>query len=78
METGVGRAHNMALAALDGFSLPGDISASDRYWAEDIVDPPAQLADDGCLVLPDGPGIGVDVVASRVEAVEIDRWDVVA
>lgn len=73
LETGVGRAHNMALAALDGFSLPGDISASDRYWAQDLVEPAATLDDDGCLALSDRPGLGVDVVESRVDACAVDR-----
>jgi O-succinylbenzoate synthase len=59
LETGVGRAANLALAALPGFLLPGDISASRRYYAEDITDP-FDLAD-GCMRVPDGPGAGVTV-----------------
>ena len=61
LETGIGRAHNVAQATLPNFLLPGDISASDRYWKEDIVDPPFRLNDDGTLDVPDGPGIGVEV-----------------
>ncbi|MBN2492096.1 MAG: o-succinylbenzoate synthase [Planctomycetes bacterium] len=66
LESGVGRAHNLALAALPDFTLPGDISAADRYYREDIVDPPARLGPGGCLALPDAPGIGVTVLEDRV------------
>lgn len=60
LESGVGRAHNVALATLEGFSLPGDISASRRYWSEDIVTPEFVL-DDGTMRVPEGHGIGVSV-----------------
>jgi O-succinylbenzoate synthase len=40
LESGIGRAHNIAMSTLDGFSLPGDVSASSRYWSEDIIEPP--------------------------------------
>jgi o-succinylbenzoate synthase len=60
LETGVGRAANVALAALPGFTLPGDTSASDRYYARDIT-APFTLGSDGCLPVPQGPGLGVDV-----------------
>ena len=65
LESGVGRAHNVALASLPGFTLPGDISASRRYWAQDIVDPEF-VVQDGHMVVPTGPGIGVDVDVDRV------------
>ena len=68
LESGIGRAHNMALAALPAFNLPGDISASDRYYLQDIVDPPARLEAGGCLALPSAPGIGVTVLEERVNA----------
>jgi O-succinylbenzoate synthase len=69
LETGIGRAHNVAMATLPNFLLPGDISASDRYWEEDIVDPPFRLNDDGTLDVPDGPGIGVEVRRDLLERV---------
>jgi O-succinylbenzoate synthase len=69
LETGIGRAHNVAMASLPNFLLPGDISASDRYYAEDIVDPPFRLQDDGRLAVPKGAGIGVGVGMDRLEAV---------
>jgi O-succinylbenzoate synthase len=58
LETGIGRAANVALAALPGFTLPGDTSASDRYFAEDITAP--FLLENGALRVPTGPGIGID------------------
>ena len=67
LETGVGRAANVALAALPNFTLPGDTSASDRYFAEDIT-PPFVLGADGCLPVPQGPGIGVEVLRDVVDS----------
>lgn len=61
LETGVGRAANLALAALPGFTLPGDISAAARYWETDIVTEPAVLEADGTIRVPSGPGTGVEV-----------------
>jgi O-succinylbenzoate synthase len=68
LETGVGRAHNVALASLPGFTLPGDISGSARYFYQDIVDPPFVLNEDSTMSVPQGPGIGVDVELDRLEA----------
>lgn len=67
LESGVGRAHNVALASLPNFTLPGDISASSRYWAQDIVSPEFTVAD-GHMDVPTGPGIGVEIDTDRVEA----------
>jgi O-succinylbenzoate synthase len=67
LETGIGRAHNLALASLPGFTLPGDISASRRYWARDIVTPEHEVAD-GHMRVPTGPGIGVEVDVDRLDA----------
>jgi O-succinylbenzoate synthase len=69
-ETGIGRAHNLALASLPGFTLPGDISASRRYWKRDIVTPEHEV-EDGCMRVPTGPGIGVEVDVERVEALTV-------
>ncbi|MGD8623400.1 MAG: o-succinylbenzoate synthase [Anaerolineae bacterium] len=66
LETGIGRAHNVALASLPGFGLPGDISGSARYFHEDIVEPPFVVNGDGTMSVPRGPGIGVEVVAARL------------
>jgi O-succinylbenzoate synthase len=67
LETGPGRAANLALASLPNFALPGDISASDRYFEEDLIDPPVVLNDDGTITVPTGVGLGVNVVPERVE-----------
>jgi len=66
LETGIGRGPNVALAALPGFVLPGDTSASSRYYAEDLTEP-FEL-DDGHLAVPTGPGIGVDIRRDVLEA----------
>lgn len=63
LETGVGRALNLALATLPGMTLPGDLSAADRFWVEDVVTRPARLEDDGTIAVPDGPGSGVELRA---------------
>jgi O-succinylbenzoate synthase len=74
LETGIGRAHNVALASLPGFSLPGDISGSARYFHQDIVEPPFEVNADGTMTVPTDPGIGVDVVLDRLDAVTRRRW----
>ena len=66
LESGVGRAHNVALATLPGFTLPGDISASRRYWHEDIVDPEFVVVD-GEMHVPPGLGIGVELRTDLIE-----------
>jgi O-succinylbenzoate synthase len=68
LESGIGRAHNIALATLAGFTLPGDISASARYWEEDIIDPPVTVTARGTIKAPAGPGIGFEVNRSRVDS----------
>jgi len=76
LETGIGRAHNLALASLPGFTLPGDISASSRYFAEDVVEPAFSVNEDGTMDIPDGPGIGVQVRIDRLDAVTVRRMAV--
>jgi o-succinylbenzoate synthase len=66
LETGIGRAHNIAVASLPGFVLPNDISASNRYFTEDIVSPEFKLNQNGTITVPKGPGIGVDVVHEKL------------
>lgn len=72
LETGVGRAANLALASLPGFRFPGDISATDRYYEVDVAEPRFEL-EDGCLPVPQEPGLGVQVRGDRVSQFEIDR-----
>jgi O-succinylbenzoate synthase len=73
-ESGIGRAHNVALASLPGFTLPGDISASSRYFERDVIVPPVEVAKDGTVAVPTSPGLGYDVdvdfLESRTELVE--------
>jgi O-succinylbenzoate synthase len=66
LETGIGRAHNVHLASLPNFSLPGDIAASRRYFQPDVIDPPIEVRADGTIPVPTGPGIGVTVVEERI------------
>jgi len=66
LETGIGRAHNVAIASLPGFVLPNDISASNRYFKEDIVTPEFKLNPDGTITVPTGPGLGVDVFHEKL------------
>ena len=73
LETGIGRAANLALAALPGFVLPGDTSASDRFYAEDITEP--FTLDDGHLPVPTGPGTGVAVLPDALRRVTVARRD---
>jgi O-succinylbenzoate synthase len=72
-ESGIGRGGNVALASLPNFTLPGDISASKRYYKEDIVDPPFEVAADGTMAVPTKPGIGVEVLTDRLERVTVRR-----
>jgi O-succinylbenzoate synthase len=65
LETGIGRAANLALAALPGFTLPGDVSPSDDYLTEDLT--PPLVVTDGCVAVPTGPGIGVPILTAMVE-----------
>ncbi|MFN2446582.1 MAG: o-succinylbenzoate synthase [Vicinamibacterales bacterium] len=67
LETGIGRAHNIHLASLPNFSLPGDIAASRRYYEPDLIEPAIEVAADGTIAVPDAPGIGVHIVADRID-----------
>jgi len=67
LESGIGRLANVHLQTLPGFTLPGDTSASARYYAEDLVDPPVVVSRDGTIAVPEGPGIGHEIVWPRVE-----------
>lgn len=74
LESGIGRAHNLALASLAGFILPGDLSASSRYFARDVIIPEVKVDPDGTVEVPGGPGLGFEVdlafIASCTETVE--------
>jgi O-succinylbenzoate synthase len=67
LETNIGRASNLAIASLPGFLLPGDISASERYYEEDIADPDFVLNEDSTIDVPEGPGLGISVRQKSLE-----------
>ena len=73
LEAGIGRAHNIALSTLPGFTLPGDVSASERYWEEDIIEPPVTVSREGTIKAPTGHGIGYEVNEARIEALTVRR-----
>jgi len=67
LESGIGRAHNIALSTLPNFTLPGDVSASRRYWIEDIIEPEVVVSPQGTIRVPTGPGIGFEPRMDRIE-----------
>jgi o-succinylbenzoate synthase len=73
LETGIGRSHNIALSSLSNFSLPGDVSASSRYWAQDIIEPEVTVSSKGEIVVPTSIGRGFEVQKDRIEALTVRR-----
>jgi len=73
LESGIGRSHNIALSTLENFTLPGDVSASARYWAEDIVEPEITVSSTGEIVIPDTPGRGYEVRSDLVEQLTVRK-----
>jgi O-succinylbenzoate synthase len=73
LESGIGRAGNVALASLPNFTLPGDISASKRYYKEDIVEPEFIVNKDGTMDVPTKPGIGVEVNIEKLKKVTVNK-----
>jgi O-succinylbenzoate synthase len=73
LESGIGRAHNIAMSTLSGFSLPGDVSASARYWLEDIIEPPVIVSSSGTIKASEAPGIGFDVNLPRIESLTVRK-----
>ena len=76
LETGIGRAHNIAMSTLSGFTLPGDVSASKRYWSEDIIEPEVEVTPKGTIHVPKTPGIGYAVRRDLIEklTVRTNQW----
>jgi O-succinylbenzoate synthase len=76
LESGIGRAHNIAMSTLPGFTLPGDVSASRRYWDEDIIEPAVEVTAKGTIRVPESPGIGYAVRRDRIENLTVrrNRW----
>ena len=76
LETGIGRAHNIALSSLDNFTLPGDVSASKRYWKEDIIEPEVVVSKTGEIAVPDTPGRGYAVRTDLVEKLTVRKEEI--
>ena len=76
LESGIGRAHNIHLASLPNFTLPGDIAASRRYFSPDLIEPGIEVSADGMVAVPTGPGIGVNVDWDRVQAATVETYEV--
>jgi O-succinylbenzoate synthase len=71
LESGIGRAHNIALSTLPNFSLPGDVTASRRYWTEDVIDPEVVVTPKGTIEVSDRPGIGFEPRIDRIESLAV-------
>ncbi len=67
LESGIGRAHNIAMSTQPNFSLPGDVSASARYWHQDIINPEVTVTPEGTIHVPTTPGIGFLPVLKRID-----------
>ena len=73
LETGIGRAHNIALSTLPNFVLPGDVSAAKRYWRRDIVTPPIDVTPRGTIEVSEKPGFGYDIDHDYLESLVVRR-----
>jgi O-succinylbenzoate synthase len=73
LESGIGRAHNIALSTLPNFTLPGDVTASKRYWAEDLTDPEVTVSPQGTIRVPTGPGIGFEPRRELIEKLAVRK-----
>jgi o-succinylbenzoate synthase len=71
LESGIGRAHNIAMSTRAGFTLPGDVSASARYWEEDIIEPPVTVSPRGTISVPMSAGIGYEIKRDRIEQLTV-------
>jgi len=71
LESGIGRAHNIALSTLANFTLPGDVAASRRYWRQDIIEPEVTVSPQGTIRVPNGPGIGYEPQLDRIEKLTV-------
>ena len=76
LESGIGRSHNIALSTLENYSLPGDVSASKRYWAEDIIEPEVTVSPEGEIAILDAPGRGYEVRTDLVERLTVRKHEI--
>jgi O-succinylbenzoate synthase len=73
LESGIGRAHNLHLAALENFKYPNDLSASKRYYKQDLIDPPVEITEQGTILVPQSPGIGVFPQEDRIKKATVKK-----
>jgi O-succinylbenzoate synthase len=73
LESGIGRAHNIAISTLRGYTLPGDVSASKRYWHEDIIEPAVEVSANGTIIAPEAPGIGFEIKRRLIEKLAVRK-----
>jgi len=73
LESGIGRAHNIALSTLANFTLPGDVAASQRYWEEDIIEPEVVVSHEGTIRVPTAPGVGYEPRRERIEKLTVRK-----
>jgi O-succinylbenzoate synthase len=73
LESGIGRSHNIHLSTLENFILPGDVSASKRYWHEDIIDPEVEVSPHGCIKVPQASGRGFSVKEKLIEQLTVRK-----
>ncbi|MBG99282.1 MAG: o-succinylbenzoate synthase [Solibacterales bacterium] len=73
LEAGIGRAHNVALSTLEGFSLPGDVSASSRYWKRDVINPPVEVSEIGTIQAPEAIGLGYEIDQDYIETLTVRK-----
>jgi o-succinylbenzoate synthase len=73
LESGIGRAHNIAISTLAGYTIPGDVSASKRYWHQDVIEPAIEVSSDGTITAPDGPGLGFEIKQDRIGKAAVRR-----
>jgi O-succinylbenzoate synthase len=76
LEAGIGRAHNIALATLPNFTLPGDVSASNRYWKRDVISPPVEITPQGTIVVRNEPGFGYEIDKDFMKHVTVREEEV--
>jgi len=76
LESGIGRSHNIALSSLENFRLPGDVSASARYWTEDIIEPEVTVSPEGEIFIPETPGRGYEVRTDLVEKLTVRKEEI--
>jgi O-succinylbenzoate synthase len=73
LESGIGRSHNIALSTLPNFTLPGDVSASKRYWKEDVIEPAVEVSQQGLIKVPNMPGRGFKIKTDLIEKLTVRK-----